>query len=100
MVIRFQISIFIHINRLFSFKGTVYKAKPVQASSTGRPSSAALNRPIFYAIKCIYRKSLTKSSQDLLINEIKILKQIKHENIVEMYDFKVEEEKKCVGEIY
>ena len=64
-----------------------------------RPSSAAHNRPTsarptsalpaFYAIKCISRKSLTKTTEDLLINEIKLLKGIKHEHIVEMYDFQV-----------
>jgi len=32
---------------------------------------------------------LTKTTEDLLVNEIKILKEIKHENIVEMYDFQV-----------
>jgi serine/threonine protein kinase len=66
---------------------------------SSRPSSAAFSRPpsarplsalpTFYAIKCINRKSLTKTTEDLLINEIKLLKQIKHENIVEMYDFQV-----------
>ena len=45
--------------------------------------------PQFYAIKCISRKNLTKTTQDLLVNEIKILKHIKHENIVQMYDFQV-----------
>lgn len=32
---------------------------------------------------------LNKTTEDLLINEIKLLKHIKHENIVEMYDFQV-----------
>lgn len=59
-----------------------------------RPSSAVSIRPTsalptFYAIKCINRKALTKTMQDLLINEIKILKHIKHPNIVEMFDFQV-----------
>ena len=61
-----------------------------------RPSSATYNRSrplsashMFYAIKCINRKTLTKTTGDLLINEIKLLKEIKHENIVEMYDFQV-----------
>jgi serine/threonine protein kinase len=54
---------------------------------SARPTSAAI--PAFYAIKCINRKSLTKTTEDLLINEIKLLKEIKHENIVEMYDFEV-----------
>jgi serine/threonine protein kinase len=58
-------------------------------ASQSRPSSAACARPTFYAIKCISRKSLTKTTQDLLINEIKLLKHIKHENIVEMIDFAV-----------
>ncbi len=93
------------------FIGTVYKAKlipvgefyqqlsPIPAkrvinisfiqTSQSRPSSAACIRPNFYAIKCINRKSLTKTTQDLLINEIKLLKHIKHDNIVEMYDFQV-----------
>ncbi len=67
----------------------------------GRPSSAVGNRltsarptsalPTFYAIKCINRKALNKTTEDLLINEIKLLKHIKHENIVEMYDFQVNE---------
>ena len=55
--------------------------------SSARPSSAL---PAFYAIKCINRKSLNKTTEDLLINEIKLLKHIKHENIVEMFDFQVE----------
>jgi serine/threonine protein kinase len=66
-----------------------------------RPSSGAASRPAsarptsalptFYAIKCINRKILNKTTEDLLINEIKLLKQIKHENIVEMFDFQVNE---------
>lgn len=60
--------------------GTVYKA----TSNSGQARATNV-----YAIKCIHRKSLTKTTQDLLINEIKLLKQIKHENIVEMYDFQV-----------
>ena len=60
--------------------------------SSARPSSAL---PAFYAIKCINRKSLNKTTEDLLINEIKLLKHIKHENIVEMFDFQVEK-KNCL----
>ncbi|UJR36282.1 hypothetical protein I4U23_029012 [Adineta vaga] len=80
--------------------GTVYKARLI-SNILSRPSSAACNRPssarptsalsTFYAIKCISRKSLTKTTEDLLINEIKLLKGIKHENIVEMYDFQWDE---------
>ncbi|CAF1608588.1 unnamed protein product [Rotaria sp. Silwood1] len=70
--------------------GTVYKARLIPTSQS-RPSSAACVRPNFFAIKCINRKTLTKTTQDLLINEIKLLKNIKHENIVEMYDFQWDE---------
>ncbi|CAF3330637.1 unnamed protein product [Rotaria socialis] len=70
--------------------GTVYKAKLITTSQS-QVNSAACARTNFYAIKCINRKSLTKSTQDLLINEIKLLKLIKHENIVEMYDFQWDE---------
>ncbi|CAF4455101.1 unnamed protein product, partial [Adineta steineri] len=68
--------------------GTVYKARLTPIAQT-RPSSAISTRPIFYAIKCISRKALTKTTPDILINEIKLLKHIKHDNIVEMYDFSV-----------
>ena len=54
--------------------------------SSARPTSAL---PTFYAIKCINRKALNKTTEDLLINEIKLLKHIKHPNIVEMFDFQV-----------
>ncbi|CAF1537112.1 unnamed protein product [Adineta steineri] len=70
--------------------GTVYKARLTPIVQT-RPSSAISTRPIFYAIKCISRKALTKTTPDILINEIKLLKHIKHDNIVEMYDFSWDE---------
>ncbi|CAF0883428.1 unnamed protein product [Didymodactylos carnosus] len=81
--------------------GTVYKAKaastPIQRPSSAtpqRPSSATpFSRPLpsTYAIKCIDRKGLNNTTRDLLVNEIRLLKQIKHENIVEMYDFQYDE---------
>ncbi len=91
---------------IYLFIGTVYKAKQISVcewpfsrnrwllyffvkTSRSCPGSATSARPNFYAIKCINRKSLTKTTQDLLINEIKLLKRIKHENIVEMFDFQV-----------
>uniref|UniRef100_U3J590 Unc-51 like autophagy activating kinase 1 n=1 Tax=Anas platyrhynchos platyrhynchos TaxID=8840 RepID=U3J590_ANAPP len=40
------------------------------------------------AVKCINKKNLAKS-QTLLGKEIKILKELKHENIVALYDFQV-----------
>ena len=80
----FLMGIFL-IKSIFSLKSI--QSRPSSAASV-RPTSAL---PIFYAIKCISRKALTKTSEDLLINEIRLLKQIKHENIVEMYDFQVNE---------
>ncbi|KAJ6659105.1 hypothetical protein lerEdw1_019408 [Lerista edwardsae] len=41
------------------------------------------------AIKCINKKNLAKS-QTLLGKEIKILKELKHDNIVALYDFQVD----------
>ena len=41
------------------------------------------------AIKCIEKSTLTKKLADNLITEISILKQIRHENIVEFKDFQV-----------
>ncbi|CAF4060622.1 unnamed protein product, partial [Rotaria magnacalcarata] len=75
--------------------GIVYKARLV-SSIQSRPSSAAYSppstaSPTFYAMKCINHKALTKTTEDLLINQIKLLKQIKHENIVEMHDFRWDE---------
>ncbi|KAK8725595.1 hypothetical protein OTU49_010637 [Cherax quadricarinatus] len=39
------------------------------------------------AIKCVLKSNLSKTALDNLISEIKILKELKHENIVEMKDF-------------
>jgi len=75
--------------RAFCFFGNMWLLYFFVKTSQSRSSSATSARPNFYAIKCINRKSLTKTTQDLLINEIKLLKRIKHENIVEMFDFQV-----------
>ncbi|XP_045602321.1 serine/threonine-protein kinase ULK3 [Procambarus clarkii] len=39
------------------------------------------------AIKCVLKSNLSKTALDNLISEIKILKELKHEHIVEMKDF-------------
>ena len=41
------------------------------------------------AIKCIKRTSLNKRSTEFLMTEIELLKQLKHQHIVELYDFEV-----------
>ncbi|XP_008061593.2 serine/threonine-protein kinase ULK1, partial [Carlito syrichta] len=47
---------------------------------------ALLKHDLEVAVKCINKKNLAKS-QTLLGKEIKILKELKHENIVALYDF-------------
>jgi serine/threonine protein kinase len=42
-----------------------------------------------HAIKCIKKSSLNKASTENLLREIKILKQIKHDYIVDLIDFQV-----------
>lgn len=42
-----------------------------------------------FAIKCIKKSGLNKSSTENLLSEIKILKQIKHDYIVQLVDFQV-----------
>ena len=41
------------------------------------------------AVKCIKKSSLNKVSVENLLQEIEILKQIKHEHVVELIDFQV-----------
>lgn len=41
------------------------------------------------AIKCIRKSGLNKASTENLLCEIKILKQIKHEYVVQLIDFQV-----------
>ena len=41
------------------------------------------------AIKCIKKNGLNKTSTENLLREIKILKQIKHDYIVQLKDFQV-----------
>lgn len=40
-----------------------------------------------YAVKCVAKVNLSKTSTDNLIREIKLLKTLKHTHIVEMVDF-------------
>lgn len=41
-----------------------------------------------FAIKCVAKVNLSKTSTDNLIREIKLLKTLKHKYIVEMIDFR------------
>lgn len=74
-----------------NIQGRPSSAASITTAAFSRPSSARPTSalPAFYAVKCINRKNLNKTTEDLLINEIKLLKHIKHENIVEMFDFQV-----------
>ncbi|XP_010224338.1 PREDICTED: myosin light chain kinase 3-like, partial [Tinamus guttatus] len=54
---------------------------------SSRPAGSLSAKPeLEVAVKCINKKNLAKS-QTLLGKEIKILKELKHENIVALYDF-------------
>lgn len=44
-----------------------------------------------FAIKCVAKANLSKSSTDNLLREIKLLKTLKHKHIVEMIDFRWDE---------
>ena len=41
------------------------------------------------AIKCVSKSSLNKASTENLLTEIELLKSLKHEHIVELKDFQV-----------
>ncbi|XP_012878488.1 PREDICTED: serine/threonine-protein kinase ULK1 [Dipodomys ordii] len=55
-------------------------------SAQARGRALAPKHDLEVAVKCINKKNLAKS-QTLLGKEIKILKELKHENIVALYDF-------------
>ena len=40
-----------------------------------------------YAIKCVHRKKLSKEDEAALLDEVSILKEMKHHNIIRLYDF-------------
>lgn len=73
-----KFSMSVYFLDLMTFSGSVYKGR-------------ASDNPKFVAIKCIRRKDQTKTAIELFINEITLLKEIKHEHIVEMFDFQVDE---------
>ncbi|CAG2215615.1 ULK3 [Mytilus edulis] len=43
------------------------------------------------AIKCVLKSGLNKASTENLLREIELLKKLKHQNIVELYDFQWDE---------
>lgn len=62
----------------------------------------AIYNPIFketkqlFAIKCIAKANLSKTSTDNCLREIRLLKTLKHKHIVEMIDFRWDEKYKLI----
>jgi len=50
------------------------------------------DKTVTVALKCIKKKSLSKVGADNLITEIKVLKELKHRHIVQLYDFMYDKE--------
>ncbi|XP_025258640.1 serine/threonine-protein kinase ULK1 [Theropithecus gelada] len=63
---------------------SAFQSRDTQPGSSQGPTCAKHDLEV--AVKCINKKNLAKS-QTLLGKEIKILKELKHENIVALYDF-------------
>ena len=45
------------------------------------------NRDKTYAVKCVNRKKLTDEDEAALLDEVSILKEMKHMHIIRLYDF-------------
>eukprot|EP00531_Pseudo-nitzschia_arenysensis_P015791 CAMPEP_0116133944 /NCGR_PEP_ID=MMETSP0329-20121206/10384_1 /TAXON_ID=697910 /ORGANISM="Pseudo-nitzschia arenysensis, Strain B593" /LENGTH=343 /DNA_ID=CAMNT_0003628625 /DNA_START=500 /DNA_END=1531 /DNA_ORIENTATION=- len=57
------------------------------AFSTVRMGYHRSNRDITYAVKCVNRKKLTEEDEAALLDEVSILKEMKHLHIIRLYDF-------------
>lgn len=57
------------------------------AFSTVRMGYHRSNREKTYAIKCVNRKKLTDEDEAALLDEVSILKEMKHVHIIRLYDF-------------
>lgn len=60
-----------------------------------------------YAVKCVNRKKLSKEDDAALLDEVSILKEMKHPHIIRLYDFFVQPdyyylvmERMCGGELF
>jgi calcium/calmodulin-dependent protein kinase I len=57
------------------------------AFSTVREGNHRVQPEVTYAIKCVHRKKLSKEDEAALLDEVAILKQMKHRYIIRLYDF-------------
>jgi len=57
------------------------------AFSTVREGYHRSNTEISYAVKCINRKKLSEEDEAALLDEVGILKELKHVHIIRLYDF-------------
>jgi calcium/calmodulin-dependent protein kinase I len=57
------------------------------AFSTVRAGFHRSNTDISYAVKCINRKKLSEEDEAALLDEVAILKEMKHSSIIRLYDF-------------
>ena len=73
-----------HLFRLLPFQlGT-------GAFSTVREGYHRSSTSITYAVKCVNRKKLSEEDEAALLDEVSILKEMKHEYIIRLYDFFIE----------
>lgn len=57
------------------------------AFSTVREGFHRNNQAISYAVKCINRKKLSDEDEAALLDEVSILKEMKHDHIIRLFDF-------------
>ncbi|KAG7347137.1 protein kinase family protein [Nitzschia inconspicua] len=57
------------------------------AFSTVREGYHRSNRDVSYAVKCVNRKKLTEEDEAALLDEVDILKEMKNDHIIRLYDF-------------
>jgi hypothetical protein len=68
----------------------LYKLKGVLgtgAFSTVREGQHRTSTDITYAVKCVNRKKLSEEDEAALLDEVAILKEMKHPHIIRLYDF-------------
>jgi len=68
----------------------VYRLKGVLgtgAFSTVREGYHRSDKNILYAVKCINRKKLSEEDEAALLDEVSILKEMKHDHIIRLFDF-------------
>lgn len=60
------------------------------AFSTVREGYHRSSESIMYAVKCVNRRKLTEEDEAALLDEVSILKEMKHLHIIRLYDFFIE----------